>query len=264
MTILDKRGRLLPLLDKEIGCHLQVGLREIGLKFVPRKVPSKIYRDGDKGVVFCEDGTVFESEVVLFALGREANIQGLQIEKANIKLNETGHITVNENFQTAEPHIYAAGDVIGNPGLSSTSMEQGRLATRHAFGATTHPFPTFFPVGIYTIPEISCCGKSEEELQQERIPYEVGRAYYYEIARSNIAGTSKFGVFKILFHRETHKILGTHILGRGATELIHIGQVAMSFGAEIDYFVDQVFNYPTFAEGYRIAALNGINKLKAP
>ncbi len=262
VTILDKKNRLLPLLDAEIGCHLQVGLREIGLKFFPRKIPTKIYRSGNKGIVLCQDGTIFEAELVLYALGREANVKGLSIQNAELNLNEDGYVSVNKNFQTEKSHIYAAGDVIGYPALASTSMEQGRLAARHAFGAKTHDFPTLFPLGIYTIPEISCCGKNEEELLRANIPFEVGRAYYYEIARSHIAGASQFGLFKLLFHKETLEILGAHIVGRSATELIHIGQIAMSFRAKIDYFVDQVFNYPTFAEGYRIAALNGLNKLK--
>ena len=171
-----------------------------------------------------------------------------------------GYLRVNENFQTQKPHIYAGGDVIGFPALASTSMEQGRLAARHAFGAPLHLFPSFYPIGIYTIPEISYCGFTEEQLQQKGFHYEVGRAYYYEIARSHITGSNNIGLFKILFHKETGEILGVHIVGRSATELIHIGQVAMSFHATIDYFVDQIFNYPTFAEGYRIAALNGMNK----
>jgi hypothetical protein len=145
--------------------------------------------------------------------------------------------------------------------MPSTSMEQGRLAARHAIGIQTHHFPTFYPIGIYTIPEISSIGMTEEELKALGFRYEVGRAYYYEIARSHIAG-SNIGMFKILFHAETLEILGIHIIGRGATEVIHIGQVAKSFNAKIDYFIDQVFNYPTYAEGYRVAALNGINKIK--
>lgn len=261
VIMLDKKERLLPYLDIEIGCHLQVGLREFGLQFIPHKMPDKIYRQGNHGIVQCTDGSIFEADVVLYALGREANVEGLEIKKAELNLNKNGYISVNENFQTTQNHIYAAGDVIGYPSLASTSMEQGRLAARHAFDVSTHPFPVFFPIGIYTIPEISCCGKNESELEKEGIPYESGRAYYYEIARSHIAGASYLGLFKILFHKENLKILGVHIVGRSATELIHIGQVAMTFEATLDYFVDQVFNYPTFAEGYRIAALNGLNKL---
>jgi NAD(P) transhydrogenase len=140
-------------------------------------------------------------------------------------------------------------------------MEQGRMAACHAFGEETHEFPTFYPIGIYTIPEISSCGYTEEKLKELGFKYEVGRAYYYEIARNIIVGNDP-GLFKILFHSDTLQILGIHIIGRAATEVIHIGQIAMSFNARIDYFIDQVFNYPTYAEGYRIAALNGINKLR--
>jgi NAD(P) transhydrogenase len=177
-------------------------------------------------------------------------------------LDKNGYIPVNALFQTVLPHIYAAGDVIGPPALASTSMEQGRLAARHAFGATTHHFPNFYPIGIYTIPEISSCGYTESQLKEMDFRYEVGRAYYYEIARNQISGNDP-GLFKILFHADTLEILGIHIIGRAATEVIHIGQVAMSFNARIDYFIDHIFNYPTYAEGYRIAALNGLNKLKA-
>lgn len=185
----------------------------------------------------------------------------MQLENTKIQINSKGYIPVNALFQTVEPHIYGIGDVIGGPCLASTSMEQGRLAALHACGVETHSFPTLFPVGIYTIPEISCCGLTEEELREQGYHYEIGRAYYYEIARSHMVG-SNVGLFKILFHAETLEILGVHIVGRSATEVIHIGQVAMSFGAKITYFIDQVFNYPTFAEGYRIAALNGFNKIK--
>jgi NAD(P) transhydrogenase len=262
VRVLDKRERLLTALDAEIGTHLQVGLREIGLEFIPNKIPTKIERIHDQALVHCEDGSLYRADVLLYALGREANVEGLSIEKAGVELNERGYIPVNEFFQTNIPHIYAAGDVIGHPALASTSMEQGRLAARHAFGVSTHTFPTFFPLGIYTIPEISCCGYTEEELQTKGVCYDVGRAYYYEIARSHITGSSHLGLFKILFDKENFDVLGVHILGRNATEVIHIGQVAMSFGAKLDYFVDQVFNYPTFAEGYRIAALNGLNKVR--
>lgn len=267
VQILDKRERLLPSLDAEIGRHLQVGLQEIGLEFIPKKVPIDIQRLQNHAHVHCNDGTQYMAEVLLYALGREANVKGLQIERSGVNLNSQGYIPVNEHFQTNIPHIYAAGDVIGYPALASTSMEQGRLAARHAFGVSTHTFPTFFPLGIYTIPEISCCGYTEEELQIKGVPYEVGRAYYYELARSHITGSSGYqpdhpGIFKIIFNKNTLEILGVHILGRNATEVIHIGQVAMSFGAKLNYFADQVFNYPTFAEGYRIAALNGLNKLE--
>lgn len=261
VTIIDKKDHILPMLDAEIGIHLQTALMDIGLKFIGRKEPEKIMRMGDRASVSFKDGTTLEADCLLYALGRTANVDGLQIENAGVEMNEKGYIVVNPLYQTSVRHIYAVGDVIGGASLASTSMEQGRLATRHALGAEAHVFPSFYPIGIYTIPEISSCGYTEEELKEKGFHYEVGRAYHYELARAHIVG-SNVGLFKILFHAETLEILGIHIIGRGATEVIHIGQVAASFRAKIDYFIDQVFNYPTYAEGYRVAALNGYNKIK--
>lgn len=261
VTVVDKRDHMLPLLDAEIGMHLQKSLATLGLKMVGGKEPTKIERAENHARLHFQDGSRLEAEMLLYALGREANVKQLQIENAGIKVDVKGYIPVNALFQTVIPHIYAAGDVIGGPSLASTSMEQGRLAARHAFGARTHHFPTFYPIGIYTIPEISSCGYTEEQLKELGFRYEVGRAYYYEIARNQMVGNDP-GFFKILFHIDTLEILGIHIIGRAATEVIHIGQVAMSFNARVDYFIDQVFNYPTYAEGYRIAALNGFNKIK--
>ena len=261
VTIIDRKDHILPMLDAEIGIHLQTALTDIGMHFMGKKEPELISRVGDHAYVKFKDGTTLEKETLLFALGRVANVDALHIENAGIALNEKGYIPINALFQTCVPHIYAVGDVIGGPSLASTGMEQGRLAARHAFGQQTHYFPSHYPIGIYTIPEISSTGYTEEDLRQLGFRYEVGRAYYYEIARSHIVG-SNTGMFKILFHAETLEILGVHIIGRGATEVIHIGQLAISFHARIDYFIDQVFNYPTYAEGYRVAALNGINKIK--
>lgn len=261
VTVVDKREHLLPLLDTEIGMHLQKALTCIGLKVLGNQEVKEIKRHPNHVEVTFKSGRKIEAEMLLYALGREANVQSLQIESLGITVDHLGYIPVNALFQTAVPNIYAAGDVIGAPALASTSMEQGRLSARHAFGAKTHHFPTFYPIGIYTIPEISSCGYTENQLKQLGFRYEVGRAYYYEIARNQIIGNDP-GMFKILFHAETLEILGIHIIGRAATEVIHIGQVAMSFNARIDYFIDQIFNYPTFAEGYRIAALNGFNKIK--
>ncbi len=261
VTIIDKRDHILPLLDFEIGVHLQTALMDIGMKFMGNKEPVEIKRIDNKAFVKFKDGTTHTSDVLLYALGREANVEGLHIENAGLSLDRSGYIPVNALFQTSVPSIYGVGDVIGGPSLASTSMEQGRLAGRHACGEETHHFPSFYPIGIYTIPEISSCGYTEDQLKEIGYHYEVGRAYYYEIARAHITG-SNVGMFKILFHAETLEILGVHIIGRSATEVIHIGQLAMSFHAKIDYFIDQVFNYPTFAEGYRVAALNGYNKIK--
>lgn len=265
VAILDRKEHMLSMLDSEIGVHLQTALTDIGLKFHGGKEPEEISKVDGKAFVKCKDGSTYTGDVLLYALGRTANVESLQIENAGIATDQKGYIIVNPLFQTNVPHIYAVGDVIGGPSLASTSMEQGRLAVRHAFGCAFHYFPTFYPLGIYTIPEISSVGFTEDELKTLGYHYEVGRAYYYEIARSHITGDNiEQGMFKILFHAETLEILGIHIIGRAATEVIHTGQVAASFRAKIDYFVDQIFNYPTYTEGYRIAALNGINKIKRP
>lgn len=261
VTIVDKKDHILPFIDSEIGIHLQTALTDIGMKFIGQKEPEEISRVGDRAFVRFKDGSSVDGDALLYALGRQSNVDGLQLEATGIMLNERGYVPVNALFQTAVSHIYAVGDVIGGPSLASTSMEQGRLAARHACGVQTHHFPTFYPIGIYTIPEISSCGYTEDELRELGFHYEVGRAYHYELARSHIVG-SNVGMFKILFHAETLELLGVHVIGRGATEVIHIGQVAASFHAKIDYFIDQIFNYPTYAEGYRVAALNGYNKIK--
>ncbi len=261
VTIIDKRDHILPLLDGEIGMHLQTALSDFGLQVLGNKEPINVRREGDKGIVTFKDGGTIEAEVVLYALGRTANIDALHLQNVGLEVDSRGYIPVNALFQTLQPHIYAVGDVIGGPCLGSTSMEQGRLAARHPFGAQTHHFPRVYPMGIYSIPEISTCGYTEEELKELGFRYEVGRAYYYEIARGHIDG-SNIGLFKLLFHADTLELLGVHVIGRGATEVIHIGQIAMNFNARIDFFIDQVFNYPTYAEGYRVAALNGLNKIK--
>jgi NAD(P) transhydrogenase len=198
---------------------------------------------------------------LFYSLGREANAESLNLERAGIEMDERGYIPVNALFQTDCPHIYAAGDVIGPPSLASTSMEQGRLAVRNAFLLKSHHFPEFFPYGIYTVPEISSVGPTEEVLRERGIRYEVGHAEYHEMGRGPIAGDTT-GMIKLIFHAETLEVLAVHIIGTNATELIPLGQMAIDFHARVDYFIDTIFNYPTFVEGYRIAALNGLNKLQ--
>lgn len=261
VTVIDKKEHMLPRLDREIGIHLQNGLSDIGLKFVGNKLLKEVGVDNNRAFVRCEDGTQLEAEILLYALGREANVSDLHIENAGITLTSRGYIYTNNLYQTTTPNVYAVGDVIGGASLASTSMEQGRLAALSMCGHKTHHFPDIYPLGIYTIPEISCCGYTEEEVQKMGYNYKIGRAYYYEIAASQIYGSNNMGMFKIIFHAETLQILGVHIVGHQATEVIHIGQVAMNFNCKIDFFIDQVFNYPTYAEGYRIAALNGCNKI---
>ena len=260
VTVVDKRGHMLTHLDEEIGIHLQTQLAALGLRFLGHRRPVKIERIGDRAHVELDDGSHLDADALLYSLGREANVDGLDLPRAGIDLEGRGHLSVDAHFQTQTAHIYAAGDVVPGPALASTSMEQGRLAALHAFDQETAQFTQCFPLGIYTIPEISVVGQTEGELQANGTNYEVGRAYYYEIARGHITG-SVDGMFKILFDADTCKLLGVHIIGRSASELIHIGQLAMNFGATLDALVHNVFNYPTFAEGYRIAALNGLNKL---
>lgn len=262
VTVVDKRDHMLPLLDAEIGVHLQTALTDIGLTFLGNRQPAEIARVDGRAYVKFTDGSSLTGDVLLYALGRTANVDSLNIVTTGIERDQKGYLVVNTFYQTSIPHIYAVGDVIGGASLASTSMEQGRQAALHICGNKIQQLIKFYPVGIYTIPEISSFGYNEEDLKEKGIHYEVGRAYYYELARSHIAG-SNTGLFKILFHAETLEILGVHVIGRSATEVIHIGQIAITFNAKIDYFVDHVFNYPTYAEGYRVAALNGINKIKS-
>jgi NAD(P) transhydrogenase len=200
------------------------------------------------------------SEKALYSIGRTGATDTLDLATAGLETDDRGRVRVDAQYRTSVPNIFAAGDVIGFPALASTSMEQGRLAACHAFGAKAISVPELFPYGIYTIPEISTCGKSEEELTQEGVPYEIGKARYQEIARGAIIG-DKIGLLKLLFHVDTRKLLGVHIIGEGASELIHIGQAVMAFDGTVDYFVRTVFNYPTLAECYKTAAFDGINRL---
>jgi len=216
-----------------------------------------------RGEVVLKDGGSLVADRLFYSMGRIANVDGLDLDKAGIELDKLGYIPVNALFQTAQPHIYAAGDVIGQPALASTSVEQGRLAIRNALMLKSHHFPEFFPYGIYTIPKISSVGPTEEELQKLGVHYEVGRALYSEMARGPIAGDTQ-GMIRLIFHAETLEMLAVHIIGTMATELIAIGQIAINLRVKADYFVDTIFNYPTFAEGYRIAALNGLNRLEGP
>lgn len=261
VTMVDKRERILPFIDREIGSHLLISMEENRLRFMPGKGYKGIHKEGEEVVVELDDGSQLRAETVLVAAGREANVGCLNIEAVGLKTNEWGYLEVDEFYRTANENVYAAGDVIGGPCLSSTGLVQGRLAALNACGKQMSSREQIFPFGIYTIPEISYIGKTEEELKDSNTPYEVGRAYYYEVSRSVITGSDN-GLCKLLFDPETLTLFGAHIIGRGASELIHIAQLAISFNARIDYFVEEVFNFPTFAEVYRIAALNGINKLK--
>jgi NAD(P) transhydrogenase len=259
----DNRHTFLEMVDSEVRALFQEQLESAGVHF---HLGEKILRvdpgSAHAHEVVMESGLKLSADVVLVSAGRHGNTGGLALEKAGLAADERGRIAVNAEFQTAIPHIYAAGDVIGPPQLAATSAEQGRLAACHAFGLACESTEALFPFGIYAIPEISWVGRTEDELRAADIPYETGIARYKEIARGNILG-DLYGFLKLLVHRQTQEILGVWICGTQATELIHIGQAVMGLGGKLDYFVRTVFNYPTLAECYKVAALNGLNKLRA-
>jgi NAD(P) transhydrogenase len=199
-------------------------------------------------------------DALLYAVGRQGNVDELNLAAAGLEADARGRIAVDNDYRTKQPHIFAVGDVIGFPSLGSVSMEQGRIAAANAFGIPIHSNRANYPYGIYTIPEISIVGQTEEKLTAARVPYEVGIAKYNELAKSMMLG-DETGMLKLLFDRNTHKLLGVHAIGQRATEIIHIGQAVLSFGGTVDYFRDTVFNYPTLAEAYKVAALDGLNKL---
>lgn len=264
ITLIDKRPILLDFVDDEIADSLAYQMREnrVTLRLGEEVSGLETVQDdhGKRVKITLQSGKQVLAEKVLYAIGRTGNTWKLGLENAGISPDDRGRIKVNTHFQTEVPNIYAVGDVIGFPSLASTSMEQGRLAACHAFGLEAWSVPSLLPYGIYTIPEISMVGRSEEELTQANIPYEVGKARYREIARGQIIGDST-GLLKLIFNAETKQLLGVHIIGEGASELVHIGQAVLSFGGSIDYFVNTVFNYPTLAECYKIAALDGLNRL---
>jgi NAD(P) transhydrogenase len=223
---------------------------------------TKIEKDKSGRVVTTlEDGRAIRSEMLLFAAGRMGATGDLGLENCGLSLDNRGRLAVDpKTFQTEIPHIYAAGDVIGFPSLASTSMEQGRIAACHAFDLPMPPAPSYFPYGIYAVPEISTVGMSEEEVKEKKIPYECGIARFRETSRGHIMGLDT-GLMKIIFSLKTRKLLGVHIIGEGATELIHIGQAVLNLKGTIDYFIENTFNYPTLAEAYKIAALDAWNRM---
>jgi len=265
VTLIDKRNRLLPFVDEEIVDTLCYHLREnrVTLRLnesVQRIDVAEEDGPGNRVRLHLESGKTIITEKALYAVGRTGATSRLALDKCGVACDDRGRLVVDEHYQTCVPSIYAAGDVIGFPALASTSMEQGRLAVCHAFGIGAHSVPALFPFGIYAVPEISMVGKTEEELTHAGIAYEVGKARYREIARGQIIGDTS-GLLKLIFHSETRELLGVHIIGDGASELIHIGQAVLSFGGTIDYFINTVFNYPTLAECYKVAAFDGINRI---
>ncbi len=264
VTLVERGHRLLPFVDSEIietlDYHLRENFMTLRLGETVSGLEAHENGNGRHVKINLASGKQIIVEKALYSIGRSGATPSLNLAAAGLEGDERGRLKVNENYQTSVPHIYAAGDVIGFPSLASTSMEQGRLAACHAFGVPASSAPALFPYGIYTIPEISYVGRNEEELTQQNVPYEVGKAHYREIARGQIIG-DVVGMLKLIFHRETRELLGVHIIGESASELVHIGQAVLTFGGTIDYFVNNVFNYPTLAECYKNAALDGINRL---
>jgi NAD(P) transhydrogenase len=262
VTMIEKRNRLLDFADQEIIETLSYHLRDSRVTLrLGEEVESVEEPSAGTVIANLQSRKKVSGDALLYAVGRQGNIDDLNLAAAGLEADQRGRIAVNENYQTRVEHIFAAGDVVGFPSLASVSMEQGRIAAARAFddrAATSNP--GFYPYGIYTIPEISFIGKTEEQLTDEDVPYEVGMAYYREVARGQIRGDTT-GRLKLVFHRETRKILGVHIIGEGAAELVHIGQAVMTLDGTIDYFIETVFNYPTLAECYKVAAFNGLGRL---
>ncbi len=262
VTLLDQRPVLVDFADREIIESLCFQLRQLGTVFRLGEKVVSVGFDAERDRVFAklESGKRVHGQGLLYTVGRQANSDQLNLPAAGISSDGRGKLMVNEHFQTDVPHIYAAGDVIGFPALASTSMEQGRLASCHMFGKPGTMPPNLIPYGIYTIPEISMVGHTEEQLTQQKIPYEVGLARYAELAKGQMLGDEQ-GLLKLLFDPDSLKLLGVHVIGDRAAEIVHIGQVVLTMGGTIEYFRDTVFNYPTLAEAYKVAALDGLNKL---
>ena len=274
VTLIEGRNRLLDFLDAELIEALQYHLRQMGttlrlgekvvkIRKVDAPAGSRNSSGGAEMVeATLESGKTLRADCLMYCVGRQGATDKLNLAAAGLTADERGRIKVNANFQTEVPNIYAVGDVIGFPALASTSMEQGRLAACHMFNERSDSVPELFPYGIYAIPEISMVGWTEEKLTAAAIPYEAGVAHYRETARGQLLGDD-IGMLKLLIHQESGVILGVHILGSQATELVHIGQAAMAFKGTVEYFVNTVFNYPTLAECYKVAAFNGRNKLRS-
>jgi len=264
VVLIERRPRLLEFVDTEIIEALQYQMRTIGVTLrLNEEVVSIEKADDGRATVNLRSGKQITASTVMYSVGRIGASAALNLQAVGIRPDERGRLRVNAHYQTEVPHIYAVGDVIGFPALASTSMQQGRLAACHAFGLPAKAETELLPYGIYSIPEISTVGLNEEDLTRQGVPYEIGIARYREIARGQLIG-DEIGMLKLLFHVKTRKLLGVHAIGDGATELIHIGQAVLAYGGKIDYFIDTVFNYPTLAECYKVAALAGINRLPRP
>ncbi|MBY6410968.1 Si-specific NAD(P)(+) transhydrogenase [Rhodococcus sp. BP-252] len=262
VTVVEKRDTMLDFCDREIVESLQFHLRDLAVTFRFGEAVTAVDVGPSGTVTTLASGKRIPAEAVMYSAGRQGMTRSLDLEKAGLEADARGRIFVDENFQTKVDHIYAVGDVIGFPALAATSMDQGRLAAYHAFGESSQGLMDLQPIGIYSIPEVSYVGATEVELTRNSVPYEVGVSRYRELARGQIAGDS-YGMLKLLVSTEDRTLLGVHIFGSGATDLIHIGQAVMGCGGTVDYLVDAVFNYPTLSEAYKVAALDVTNKIRA-
>jgi NAD(P) transhydrogenase len=262
VTVVDARETMLDFCDPEIVEALRYQLRELNVVFRFGELVERVEARDNGTLTSLASGKTIPADVVFYSAGRVGAVNDLALENAGLTADERGRIPVDHNYRTAVPHIYAVGDVVGFPSLASSSAEQGRLAACHIFGMPASGGDAPLPIGIYSIPEISYVGKTEPELTEARIPYEVGISHYRELARGQILGENH-GLVKLLVSPLDRKLLGVHAFGAGATEVVHIGQAVMGLGGTIDYLVESVFNYPTFAEAYKVAALDALNKLRA-
>lgn len=260
VTVVDSHEQLLAYLSEDVVGVLAESFENMGVQFHMQERVAAISKEDGRTLTLLESGKKLYSESVLYALGREPNSQSLNTPKIGLELDQ-GWIIVNEDFQTSIPNIYAVGDLIGRPALASTGMEQGRAAVLHAFGGQTHAMPEHLPMAIYAIPEISWVGKTEKEARRENLDYAVGRGYFKESARGQIIGDT-IGLVKLIVDTESHKLIGVHIAGEHASELIHTGQLLMRFNGTVHDLVSNVFNYPTLAECYKLAALDCLENLK--
>ena len=261
VTVVDQRSSMLEFCDEEIVESLRFHLRDLSVSFRFGEQVEKVEVGSDGTITTLASGKRIPAETVMYSAGRQGATDGLGLDSAGVEADSRGRITVDEYYRTSVDHIYAVGDVIGFPALAATSMEQGRLAALHAMGEPGKTLEQCQPIGIYTIPEISYVGQTEAELTAESVPYEVGLSRYRELARGQIVGDS-YGMLKLLVHAKDRSLLGVHVFGTGATDLVHIGQAVMGCGGTVDYLVDTVFNYPTLSESYKVAALDATNKLR--
>ena len=262
VTVVERRDRMLDFCDSEIVEALKFHLRELSVSFRFGETVSRVEAGEGGTVTTLESGKQIPADTVMYSAGRQGSTEAMELAAAGLESDDRGRISVDSTFRTKVDHIYAVGDVIGFPALAATSMEQGRLAAYHAFGEPANSLLDLQPIGIYTIPEISYCGRTEDELTSSSVPYEVGISRYRELARGQIMGDSD-GMLKLLISTDSRQLLGVHVFGSYATELVHIGQAIMTCGGTVDHLVDTVFNYPTLSEAYKVAALDAVNKMRA-